>query len=254
MPSGGSSGVTACPPCRPPTRRRSSTGTGSRRFGTAWNPLSTPAGTNTCVPTHQRHGDHVPSRRRRRPGVDVGAERLPAPPRRAWSSPRRASRAHRRDAVQVRLTCCHRSGTGTPSSANPLVRKNSRTVPRSSVIALVVMTSSPSIAVGVDRHRVRSGSPTPVSLFQEVGDRAAQVRAVAGRAHLLGQSGACVRREASVCIAISSRQAMVMPCRCCRTWTNWPASISESWVPVSSQAMPRPRSTRRARRRPRRSC
>ena len=41
--------------------------------------------------------------------------------------------------------------------------------------------------------------------------------------------------------AISSRQEIRTPCRCSRTWTNSPASSSESWVPVSSQANPRPR-------------
>ena len=40
--------------------------------------------------------------------------------------------------------------------------------------------------------------------------------------------------------------AIRTPWRCSSTWTNWPASISESCVPVSSQAVPRPRSINRA--------
>src|ERR1700709_1827074 len=46
--------------------------------------------------------------------------------------------------------------------------------------------------------------------------------------------------------AISSRQAIRTPWRCSSTATYWPASSIESWVPVSSQAQPRPRSSRRA--------
>ena len=47
-------------------------------------------------------------------------------------------------------------------------------------------------------------------------------------------------------IAISSMQAIRMPCRFSSTRTYSPASSSDSWVPVSSQAKPRPRSTSRA--------
>ena len=43
------------------------------------------------------------------------------------------------------------------------------------------------------------------------------------------------------CYAISSIQAILMPCRCSITCTNCVACISESKVPVSSQAVPRSR-------------
>ena len=47
-------------------------------------------------------------------------------------------------------------------------------------------------------------------------------------------------------MAISSMQAMRMPCRFSNTRTYSPASSNDSWVPVSSQAKPRPRSRMRA--------
>ena len=47
-------------------------------------------------------------------------------------------------------------------------------------------------------------------------------------------------------MAISSMQAIRMPCRFSSTRTYSPASSSDSWVPVSSHANPRPRSRMRA--------
>jgi hypothetical protein len=40
--------------------------------------------------------------------------------------------------------------------------------------------------------------------------------------------------------AISSRQATISPCRSSMVWMNVDACSRASWVPVSSQAMPRP--------------
>ena len=83
------------------------------------------------------------------PGARRGTRRTPRRARRPTSlviaSPCRPRSPPR--FVQVMLTCAHRSGTGTPAAANALVRKNSRTVPRSSIATFGVIRHSPAMAV-----------------------------------------------------------------------------------------------------------
>ena len=71
--------------------------------------------------------------------------------------------------------------------------------------------------------------------------RAAQVLAVGGLAQLGDVRPQLARSIQPRRQAISSRQAIFRPWRCSITWTNWAASSRESCVPVSSQAVPRPR-------------
>src|SRR5262249_54937245 len=113
----------------------------------AWNPLHTPAGTSSWVPTVSGTVTETPyvgeSRRASTYAPNASPQAIPtslvvASPCRPRTPPRR---------VQVMLTWLQRSGTSRSGTPKALVRKNSRTVPRSSVTDLVSIRIRPDMAV-----------------------------------------------------------------------------------------------------------
>ena len=100
---------------------------------------------------------------------------------------------------------------------------------------------APGVAVhpGLQHLEARQGCPAPSS----PGPRAALQEAQQVPPVLFFSGCASCSSWASsmyfIRQAISSRQATLRPVRCSITWTNCEASISDSWVPVSSQAEPR---------------